>query len=208
MLSKCIIQKSATNSGDWVQEASNMANVYGNAIMTISFVDPVSFGTRTQLDELPRSRERGPLDTRGWTFQENLLSRRVLFITTRGLYWECLDDAMSELCPLGIPQQTDDFYAADNRKLRNVIFQKDTGVSIQDLRCSWRRNIVEEYSIRNLTFEEDKLVAMASITEKLASPLNDKCFLGIWKRDAVRLLLWHTAVPSPRCKKLVFPSWS
>lgn len=51
-------------------------------------------------------------------------------------------------------------------------------------------------------------MAVASTTNKLASRLNGECLVGIWKRDALRSLVWHTAAPCSRRDNLVFPSWS
>lgn len=48
----------------------------------------------------------GPLHTRGWVFQERLLSARVLHFTKDQLMWECLTEAKCETFPQGIPFHT------------------------------------------------------------------------------------------------------
>jgi hypothetical protein len=156
-----------------------------------------------------RSRPLGDLDTRGWALQEQLLSQRVLYITKNGLFWECLDNSMSESHPCGIPEPSDGFRAADDRKLKKFMLQAELPSDARTmLMCMWRRNVVEEYSRRHLTFDEDRLMAAASVTSRLATPLKDECLAGIWKQEAVRSLVWHTAAPSSRPRNLVFPSWS
>jgi len=208
ILEQCIIQKSEAGPGDFDEEAPKMASVYGNATFTLAFTDNIRFGM-VEPQHKAHSRELGDLDTRGWALQEQVLSERVLYITRTGLFWECLDGSMSESCPCGIPKPTDLFRAADDRNLKKYILQKELPLEAREgLMCMWRRNIVEEYSGRYLTYEEDRLVAAASITTKLATRLNDECLVGIWKRDAVRSLVWHTAAPFSRPDNLVFPSWS
>ncbi|KIM97163.1 hypothetical protein OIDMADRAFT_32194 [Oidiodendron maius Zn] len=205
----CIIQKCKADPGDFEEEAPKMAAVYGNATLTITFTDDVRLGTMVEPRHKSLSRELGDLDTRGWVLQEQILSQRVLYITRSGLFWECLEGSMSESCPCGIPEPTDDFRAIDDRQLKKLLFQKRHPLDIREkLMCMWRRNIVEEYTKRHLTYEEDRLLAVASITAKVESFLNDKCLVGIWKRDVVRSLVWHTAEPSSRPDNLVFPSWS
>jgi hypothetical protein len=206
---QCIIQKSETDPGDFDEEAPKMASIYGNATLTITFTDNVRFGSVMQPDGNIRSRPLGDLDTRGWVLQEQLLSQRVLYITRAGLFWECLDNSMSETRPCGIPSPSDGFQAIDDRKLKRFMLQDNPPSHTRTmLMCLWRKNIVEEYSRRHLTFDEDRVMAAASITSRLATPLKDECLAGIWKQDAVRLLVWHTAAPFSRPSRLVFPSWS
>jgi hypothetical protein len=206
---QCIVQKSETDPGDFDEEAPKMASVYGNATLTITFTDNVRFGSVMQEDGKIRSRPFGDLDTRGWALQEQLLSQRVLYITRAGLFWECLDNSMSETRPCGIPSPSDGFQAIDDRKLKLFMLQDNPPPHTRTmLMCLWKKNIVEEYSRRHLTIDEDRVMAVASITSRLAAPFNDECLAGIWRKDAVRLLVWHTAAPFSRPSSLVFPSWS
>lgn len=46
-------------------------------------------------------RHRGPLDTRGWVLQEEVLSRRILAFGISGFTWECLQIDASECVPEG-----------------------------------------------------------------------------------------------------------
>lgn len=205
----CIVQKSETDPGDFDEEAPKMASVYGNATLTITFTDNVRFGSVMQEDARIRSRSFGDLDTRGWVLQEQLLSQRVLYITRSGLFWECLDNSMSETRPCGIPSPSDGFQAIDDRKLKLFMLQNNPPPHTRTmLMCLWKKNIVEEYSRRHLTRDEDRVMAVASITSRLAAPFKDECLAGIWTQDAVRLLVWHTAAPCSRPSSLVFPSWS
>ena len=48
-----------------------------------------------------RNVDRSPLNTRGWVFQERVLSGRILHFGRDMLYWECHRRSASELNPLG-----------------------------------------------------------------------------------------------------------
>ncbi|KAF2690808.1 hypothetical protein K458DRAFT_382383 [Lentithecium fluviatile CBS 122367] len=205
--------RSQSDPGDWEDEAPKMVPVYGNATLTLAFTDHVRFGTTAA--ERPywrQSREFGVLDTRGWALQESLLSRRVLFVTKNGLFWECLDDmgSMSESRCVGIPEPSDNFHAINNRKLKLTILHTQPSISEgsrETLMCLWRR-VAEEYTARHLTYEEDRVMAVASIMTRLAGLLNDVCLLGISRRAPLRSLLWHARKPSPRPQRISYPSWS
>jgi hypothetical protein len=121
----CIVQGDKL---DWEKESANMAEVYGNAFLTICaaatidskqhiFQDlPEDFTQhplgetgvflRTQiihdsLFELSASnvnftmeREAAPLFWRAWTFQEMLLSQRVLFYGSYEVAWRCRSEIL------------------------------------------------------------------------------------------------------------------
>jgi hypothetical protein len=103
----CIIQDS---TGDWANESSKMAQVYGNASLTISadlaphsefgILHPRNIMTSHQFglhNELClQTRGKGwaaipsmPLTQRGWAFQERILSSRVLHFLEEQIAWEC-----------------------------------------------------------------------------------------------------------------------
>lgn len=197
-----------------------MTSIYGNSTLTIAFTDDVRFGATAMQNHHQKSRPLGDLDTRGWTLQEQLLSNRLLFVTKNGLFWDCLDNSMSETCPFGIPQPSDDFRALDERTLKRSMFNgnhEDDKNKPDELEkcgdkeailCLWRKCVVEEYTRRHLTYDTDKAMAAAGITSMLALPLRDQCFAGIWRQNALRSLLWHTSAPTSRPLALVFPTWS
>ncbi|KAK4458532.1 heterokaryon incompatibility protein-domain-containing protein, partial [Cladorrhinum samala] len=106
--SLCIIQDSP---GDWDREASLMAAIYTHSILTIAAshapssasslvsslsstaIEIASFTVHAHLatKHLPRlpNPTTFPLLTRGWVYQERLLSRRVVHFGPDELAWEC-----------------------------------------------------------------------------------------------------------------------
>jgi hypothetical protein len=103
----CIVQDSLD---DWATESSKMAQVYGNASLTISadlasdsdfgILHPRNnmtshhFGTQNELCLQTRGEgwaaiPQMPLTRRGWAFQERILSSRVLHFLQEQIAWEC-----------------------------------------------------------------------------------------------------------------------
>jgi len=214
--SKCIAQGFG---GDWNREAKKMIDTYTNATATIVLVDgtdiyrasaPTIFLSQAsrvvdnalgslepeQVYELLERtgnfafRPEGVVDSRGWTFQEKLLSRRIISITKDGVFWDCLHHSASDRRPTGILGDfSPGFRDTDDRNTRRLLAGLGgTGVDVYQL---WRK-LIHVYSRRRLTNEGDKLIAIDGITRRFSILLEDQCYAGIWAKDAVRLLLWFT----------------
>ncbi|KAL6904337.1 HET domain-containing protein [Trichoderma evansii] len=114
--------------------------------------------------------------TRGWTFQEALLSRRRLVFTEQQVYFEC--NAMNISESLNIP--LDSLHIKDKSKshegLRSGVFGRNRAAEFdrynletqgQAEALSQYLSNVEEYSARKLTFAEDSLNAFQGIARQL-----------------------------------------
>lgn len=120
--SLCIVQD---DEEDWRKEASKMGKVYERAILTIAasgahdshegcFISKSSDLCSEHVPYYPRdhdttpsgsfflhqifdpSPEWGPLQNRGWAFQEWYLSRRVVHFTTGGVSWKCKESKQDQ----------------------------------------------------------------------------------------------------------------
>jgi hypothetical protein len=49
------------------------------------------------VDRINRSEDRGVLAKRGWTLQEDVLARRILYFTNRSVVWRCAEAHVDEL---------------------------------------------------------------------------------------------------------------
>jgi len=70
---------------------------------------------------------------------------------------------------------------------------------------------VESYSTRALTFEEDRLPALAGIAARIAQALGPTYVAGLWKEDITYGLCWEALKPSERRERRRgggSPSWS
>ena len=121
--SLCIIQGS--DSDDWLQEAPKMADYYQSAFLTISAAlgaeamfkkqhDNPQIGVRIDPPEKkskspyhvyirkPLSHQGTQLHTRGWVFQEHLLSIRVVHFSDE-IVWECAERTECECGRFPLP---------------------------------------------------------------------------------------------------------
>lgn len=80
--------------------------------------------------------------------------------------------------------------------------------------CYWHwRKAVSEYTGRVLTSNTDRHIALAGITAKFCPVLGDECVLGIWRKDALRCLLWSVDTVNKETitiagRSVKGPSWS
>jgi hypothetical protein len=136
------------------------------------------------------SRPLGELDERGWVFQEQLLSTRIISLTKEGVFWDCLHHSASSNRPTGILGDfSPNFQHSDNRKFKRFLLNPNTLVPREEYYWLWRR-AVQSYTRRKLTRESDRLIALEGVTCRMTLLLDDQCILGMWKNDALRSLVW------------------
>lgn len=207
----CIIQD---NLSDWDAEASNMAKVYTNSYLTIAalnsdddargFLHPRPFPYTTVKLKSPNGEsavayisevskkfiytgpEEWPLLTRGWVLQEQLLSPRILSFSKDQIVWECKKEVIAES--------------------KNVIRPPYSNSSILTGTLNWR-NVVAEFSKRVLTYDTDKLPAMAGIASAFSRSIHGRYCAGLWMYNLPHDLIfaWRTPIiPS----EYLAPSWS
>lgn len=129
--------------------------------------------------------------SRGWTFQEWMLSPRVLHIDSMTI-WDCFQGYANEL---------NKRYMGDAKRVRNP---KELGRAL-----SWEF-IVNEYSGREVARAEDKLPALAGLAERYARATGHTYLAGLWREDLPFSLLWRCsgfACGAREPGKRV-PSWS
>ena len=82
--------------------------------------------------------ELSPLNRRAWVFQERLLSTRVMHFSGFQVFWECLENASSEVFPDALPPLAQPSWYKDAGWLKRVLFrdQNDDAWG-KDLYRSW-----------------------------------------------------------------------
>lgn len=127
--------------------------------------------------------------TRGWTFQEWMLSPRVLHIDTMTL-WDCFEGYANEL---------NRRYIGKTNVVRDPTeFGKDR---------SWDL-IVEEYSHRQITYEEDRLPALDGLATRYHQRTGYTYLAGLWLEEMPRSLLWQRDTKEATPAYQTVPSWS
>ncbi|OTA58360.1 HET-domain-containing protein, partial [Hypoxylon sp. EC38] len=205
--SLCIIQG---NRADWECESKGMAQVYGNATLTIiaarsadsqlGFVTnqikqaappcALPFGGKGKKGKnigdvflcLPRSISGGPLNARGRCFQEGVLSRRKLIFEIQKVHFSCQRSERSE-----------DGTLAESDRLRAQLFRS---LERERLRAQmlelWYKKILFNYTQRQLTNPYDIFAAISSVAQLAKQTIGSRYLAGIWEGDIVHGLLWHT----------------
>lgn len=158
------------------------------------------------LNEFDQDVEGSVWNTRGWTLQERILSRRVVHFTKGLLFFEC------RCCER----------AEDNRPLPATSFRTPWIDSVytpgQDWQFSSRAGtelsyeiwykIVQRYSMRNLTRGDDKLPALSGVAHEIAPLLKDQYLAGLWKDNLGYGLSWELRDSTQLTTFYRAPSWS
>jgi hypothetical protein len=87
-----------------------------------------------------------------------------------------------------------------------------TGATVEELLQQWFK-IVEAYTVRSLTFEKDRLPAIAGIAKVFGRLTGYSYKAGLWDEDLIRGLAWFIRPGSntyrrARCSDYVAPSWT
>lgn len=152
--------------------------------------------------------------SRGWTYQEILLSPANLLCTQQMMWWSCSDASCSELFPENVLTLFLDPFMDQLRSQKLALKRGGNPINI------WM-DIISSYSRTSVSFRDDRIVAIAGIARLFLSwfpDMKDSGDLfghfhsGIWSTNVIQQLLW-------RCDSLqlarrsqdyqfCWPSWS
>ncbi|KAK4236970.1 heterokaryon incompatibility protein-domain-containing protein [Achaetomium macrosporum] len=198
--SLCIVQD---DEEEKIHDIAHMPDVYGKAYITLSassassvtegFLHPPTIdmrftpfalryrcrdgAERTLVFQPLISADSDPVNLRGWTLQERVLSPRVIDFSNLQVRWRC---QTTESCDSGSPPSIRDFDDHVGRKSLQRMEPEDIAVL-----C---RKLVEDYSKRRLTFPKDKLVAFSAIPALLNR--SGGYYAGLWAADFPYNLIW------------------
>jgi len=174
-------------------------------------------------------------ETRAWTFQEKILSRRLLIFAGGQMFFCCNSDQWSEdvdLMPLSSDlkiQRTGGFEAFSKPDLSPVNPSPDKGlyrypvhpmseisepwlsgrkeISLNDPRHQYDK-LIGELTKRNLTVKEDILNAFQGVLNYLGPSFRGRFLYGISEDFLEGALLWHAEGQETVMADRCFPSWS
>ncbi|KAH7094332.1 heterokaryon incompatibility protein-domain-containing protein [Paraphoma chrysanthemicola] len=209
--SLCIIQD---NTQDWNDQASNMADIYENAYITIAASqasDPTKgcfienslsiigvpllghrdIYVRKEPDLVSSLQDDSlwPLLSRAWAFQELSLSPRTIHFGPKEIIWHCQrkweDQSASMTSVSGVSVNSYPF--CDGLWVPKFANEVNT-----NLQGSWYK-IVSGYSRKKLTFCTDRLSAIAAMASRMRKMRSsDRYLAGLWETTLVHDLLWST----------------
>ncbi|KAK3171912.1 hypothetical protein OEA41_003996 [Lepraria neglecta] len=233
----CVIQDSVE---DWQQESSAMGDTYRSSFCNLAacvgpdsysglFQDYDPFSSHTCVvraamgdsaqafyeienhETLHTDVESSYLESRAWVVQEILLAPRILYFTPHRLIWECGSLGASEKAPnemlLGSPRKRR-WFGGPALLTRTVNEQEHPDYWLYRI---WM-NTVNDYTGRNLTRSEDKLVAISGLAKQVHTSfaIPDEYVVGLWKRNLLLHMQWRLRYghQTIRPKPYRAPSWS
>ncbi|PTD02605.1 hypothetical protein FCULG_00009221 [Fusarium culmorum] len=150
-----------------------------------------------------------PIDTRGWTLQEFMLSSRMLIFSDHQLLWQCKQKDLQSVT--GDDDGLE--YQQGLESLPWAAFEDTAGPSFgahdADKLYLWK-TILRQYSERDLTNHGDRLPAITGVVTELQNVWKDTAIYGHWVEWFIQLLAWQKP-EDDRAKERYLtraPSWS
>ncbi|RGP64289.1 hypothetical protein FSPOR_8109 [Fusarium sporotrichioides] len=150
---------------------------------SVSQTDEYVFVEHRDASDLKVDVDHAPLNNRAWVLQERCLSRRLLYLGNEQVYWECNGCTGSEVSP-------DVHCPAYERTETGRQSMVDLTGPYRDTHWSW---VLSKYTGYDLTFEQDRLIAIAGLAKLIASKTGDSYLAGIWLESWMQDLLWEPA---------------
>ncbi|KIL93691.1 hypothetical protein FAVG1_02251 [Fusarium avenaceum] len=131
-----------------------------------------------------------PLMRRAWTLQERLLAKRYLCFGRQEIFWECQVDVSCSCTitegPFNPSEGLPKFERCQPLKYQ---CSRLNDVPLQDVASLWRQ-LVQDYSDRNLTKPSDKLYALAGLAKKFQRVFGSPYLAGLWLSNLRKDLAW------------------
>ena len=192
---------------------SSPASRLGDPTKLVDYVDDVLVRK-----ECPWFLSMESISARAWTFQERVLSPRILFFGDR-LGYQC--HSIQQTAG-GVDYSQHDAPSVELKKLRHL-FNKDgerpaashggqsantTGLADGEYDLWYKA--AEEITRRDITAPADKLPAISALAQVFKDSTGDDYLAGLWRGDLLRGLLWSTyptlALDKPQIWRA--PTWS
>ena len=159
-------------------------------------IEQVSPGLRLMVSHLAEDYiSTSQWDSRAWTFQERMLSRRCLLFVNGRIYYQCRRTTFCE--DIDIPPTG---WSLDSIDMPTRIFKERAFVQYT--------SAVELYSRRELTNPDDILNAFEGVEQVLEKRLNSSIFMGVLETEMDASLIWESSKKLKKRKPHLFPSWS
>ncbi|KAK0701249.1 heterokaryon incompatibility protein-domain-containing protein [Lasiosphaeris hirsuta] len=167
---------------------------------------PRRLDTALRLDRAPL-----PLHTRAWVVQERILAPRTLYYGAWGLAWECVECAATE----GVPWGEASPFSPKASFLGGICIRagSTSGALAPEeaaaVFSAWL-DVRAAYTGCNLTYFDDRLVAVSSLIQRIEKLTSWKSLWGMWEERLLQELLWFVDQPShrPQTNEYLAPTWS
>ncbi|KAH6614061.1 heterokaryon incompatibility protein-domain-containing protein [Boeremia exigua] len=220
--SLCIVQD---DSSDFARIVYNMDAVYNLATLTIcaagedakSGLHGVTNGSRKLRQAIIRYNEEVHLmvtrpaeffveqsrwNTRAWTFQERVFSRRCLIFVDERAFFQCRQSVMCEDIHM-----EDDISSNDSPMWSLEVKDAMDRIFLEHPIRQYLK-FVQLYTQRELTYSTDRLAAFSAIAARLSKSLNNTFCAGLPASHFDFALLWTPSKQQPRASPARIPSFA
>ena len=216
------------------EDLTGSENSFGSLLCALEY--DIYVRGKAGFEYLPQ-KKNCPWVSRGWTFQEDMLSWRTLTYTDKQMAWRCSSCVRGEnghqrtgsfpQVELSTPSfgkylsRLFDTHAhqgpADEWQVETAGSSDLSDNQVEDiLRTYWEWiGIVTEFSQRDLTYRSDRLPALAGLAKVVQDRIDQDTYCaGLWRYDLSSNILWSKNTgghnhPSRREPfSLEYPSWS
>ncbi|EXL45995.1 hypothetical protein FOCG_11987 [Fusarium oxysporum f. sp. radicis-lycopersici 26381] len=173
-----------------------------------------------------KEEDQNVLDTRGWTLQEYLMSRRLLIIGSWTTTWSCRKERVGNCDGWTLDREKGDpfNYNGTWTSSENSVFKGTHRLDAiaffgthpdsnypkpENNLILWEWNsLVQRYTQRNLTRQTDRILAISGLAQIFSPMRGGEYVAGLWVKDFPDTLLWknHSRALYPRPSDQG-PSW-
>lgn len=126
---------------------------------------------------------------RGWTFQERLLSRRVLIFIAEQIFWNCDSGSYCEETTLEIEKEKEKETIYVSSRALDCHHEFDDGV--EEFSREAQESYVTQYSTRDFTYESDALAAFLGILRRMECRNSEVYHWGLPQTRFDQALCWR-----------------
>jgi len=193
-----IIAAAGDNADSGLPGVNKWSREVQRQIITIQDVE-----VSNTVPRLKPTAERSPWNTRGWTYQEQMFSKRAIFLTEVQAFFACSMGVEYELKDRLLPNT----YPVE--RFQNLASQQQLSEHKRPLMIAYSKSVTE-YTLRSLTNQADILRAFVGVTNNMARHCGQPFFYGLPASDFDAALLWQSSGETllRNISDVVLPSWS
>lgn len=150
-------------------------------------------------DNQEERQKHHPLLSRGWVYQERLMSRRIIHFGSNEISWECSESIKCE-CSGSV-------YGVQSTNAPKLWHRIDSQAEMSEIEGHWQK-MVTKYTQLALTYSSDRLSALAGLAMEMQPRRSGRYLAGLWEDTILSDLCWYSASPTSNRSKCNVPSWS
>ncbi|EQB53504.1 hypothetical protein CGLO_06752 [Colletotrichum gloeosporioides Cg-14] len=177
-------------------ESSRRKHIRGSyrLILSSTDLDEHAMGAPRPGPSLYVDLKRSSWDHRGWTFQELVLSPRMIVFGPSMCHFVCETKTISENGHIATDAMHGPLRSVVNKALGKCVAETNySAESVQE--AYWQWTSVNEAQSRIWTYREDIFPGLSGLAQGFATITGDTYLAGLWKNDLHHQLVWEISRP-------------